>query len=140
VRRADTIVAVLFGALGVFLVVSGTAFPAGIGGIPGAGFFPEAIGVLMGLLAIALSQKGRRQRSDKSMSIANLREVATTAGLLLAYLLLWGTGWFLVRTTVFLAITLIFLGQRWLPSLGYSAALSVFAYLAFDIGLNVTLE
>lgn len=138
-RRADTIVAVLFAALGAFLVVSGTAFPAGIAGIPGAGFFPQAIGVLMGLLAIALWQKGRR-RSIESVSIANVREVAVTAALLLAYLLLWGTGWFVVRTTVFLAITLIFLGQRWLPSLGYAVALSVFAYLAFDTGLNVTLE
>ena len=139
-RRGDTIVAVLFAALGASLVVSGTAFPAGIAGIPGAGFFPQAIGALMLLLAIALSQKGRRQRSKESMSITNLREVAVTAALLLAYLLLWGTGWFVVRTTVFLAITLIFLGQRWLPSLGYAVALSVFAYLAFDTGLNVTLE
>ena len=138
-RCADTIVAVLFAALGALLVVSGTAFPAGIAGIPGAGFFPQAIGVLMGLLAIALWQKGRR-RSKESVSIANVREVAVTAALLLAYLLLWGTGWFVVRTTVFLAITLIFLGQRWLPSLGYAVALSVFAYLAFDTGLNVTLE
>lgn len=139
-RHAETIAAVLFAALGAFLVVSGAAFPAGIGGIPGAGFFPGAIGMLMCLLAIALSQQGRRRRSKESMSIMNLREVAVIAALLLAYLLLWGTGWFVVRTAVFLAITLIFLGQRWLPSLGYAAALSVFAYLAFDTGLNVTLQ
>ena len=94
----------------------------------------------MAVLASALLLRGLRGRSEGPFSIANMREVAVTAALLLAYLLLWGSGWFVVRTAVFLAIMLSLLGQRWIPALGYASALAVLVYLAFDVGLNVTLE
>ena len=139
-QHADTICGALLAALGCALIVTGATFPDGAGGLPGAGFFPQAIGALMTLLASALLLRGLRRRSEGPFSIANMREVAVAAALLLAYLLLWGSGWFVVRTAVFLAIMLSLLGQRWKPALGFASALAILVYLAFDAGLNVTLE
>ena len=138
--RRDMAAGGLFLALGLALVASGHGFPPGVGGLPGAGFFPQAIGGFMSLLAIGVLARRGETGDDTSVSTANLRQVAGTAALLGAYLLLWGTGFFAARTAVFLLLTLRFLGQRWIPALGYSAILTAFAYLAFDAGLNVSLE
>lgn len=130
----------LFLALGLALVASGQGFPPGVGGLPGAGFFPQAIGGFMSLLAIGVLARRGESGDDKSVAATNFRQVAGTAALLGAYLLLWGTGFFAARTAIFLLLTLRFLGQRWTPALGYSVVLTAFAYLAFDTGLNVSLE
>ncbi len=138
--RFDSIPGAVFLAVGLGLVATGLAFPEGVGGLPGAGFFPKAIGGVMALLACGLLLRGREPPSDQDAEISNFRQVAGTAALLFAYLLLWGTGFFVPRTAVFLALMLRFLGQGWLSALGYSAALTAFVYLAFNMGLNVSLE
>ena len=138
--RADSISGGAFLAVGLALVASGWTFPPGVGGLPGAGFFPQAIGGLMALLAVGLLLKGEGGGENRRPEMSGTRQVAGTAALLFAYLLLWGTGFFAVRTAVFLALLLRFLGQGWLSATGYSAALTAFVYLAFSMGLNVSLE
>lgn len=138
--RSDAVTGGAFLALGVALITSGLSLPPGVGGLPGAGFFPQAIGAMMALLACGLLLKGRAGTDADSPGISNGRQVAGTAALLCGYLLLWGTGLFLVRTTVFLALMLRFLGQKWVPAMGYAAALTAVVYLAFNTGLNVSLE
>ena len=139
-NRRDMAAGGLFLLLGLALVASGQGFPPGVGGLPGAGFFPQAIGGFMALLAIGVLARRDATGGNKSVASTNFRQVAGTAALLGGYLLLWGTGFFAARTAVFLVLTLRFLGQRWIPALGYSAILTAFAYLAFDAGLNVSLE
>lgn len=137
--RVDAIVGGVFAAFGVALIASGARLPSGVGGLPGAGFFPQVIGGLTVLLAGALLAGQRKKRPD-DFSITNPRQVLGTAVLLFVYLLLWGTGFFAVRTAVFLLLTLRFLGQRWSSAAGYSVVLTAFVYLAFDAALNVSLE
>lgn len=138
-QRTDLVTGGLFLAGGLALVVSGMAFPPGVGNLPGAGFFPQAIGGVMTLLAVALLWRGR-QREGESVSIANPRLVLGTAALLFVYLLTWNSGLFPVRTLAFLLATLRFLGQSWKQATVYGVALTAFVYLAFDTGLNVSLE
>ena len=139
-KSADLISGGLFLAIGIALVATGTAFPPGIGGLPGAGFFPQAIGGVMVVLAGALVIARRKKDDSDAIQIGNVGQVAGAAGLLFIYLLLWGQGLFVLRTAVFLTLTLRFLGQRWGPATVCSAALTAFAYLAFDTALNVTLD
>ena len=139
-NSTDWISGGLFAAIGIALIASGSAFPEGVGGLPGAGFFPQAIGGVMAILACALViTRGKRDASD-SIRMGNARQVAGAAGLLFVYLLLWGQGLFVLRTTAFLILTLRFLGQRWWPATVCSASLTAFAYLAFDTALNVSLD
>ncbi len=138
--REDVVAGGAFLLAGLGLVFSGTRFPAGVGGLPGAGFFPQAIGTMMAVLAAALTLRGLRSAPTTAAAGTDLRAVAVVGALLCGYLALWGSGFFLVRTAVFLVLVLRFLGQRWLPSLAYAAALVAFVHLAFEAGLNVSLE
>ena len=139
-NAADWISGGLFLSIGIALIASGAAFPAGVGGLPGAGFFPQAIGAVMAMLACALVITRGRKGGSHSIRIGNARQVAGAAGLLFAYLLLWGQGLFVLRTVAFLILMMRFLGQRWLPATVCAATLTAFAYLAFDTALNVSLD
>ena len=138
--RSDTITGGAFLALGIAFVASGLALPPGVGGLPGAGFFPQVIGAVMALLACGLLLQCRGEERRAPSGIGNVKQVAGTAALLLGYLSLWGTGFFAVRTAVFLAVTLRFLGQKWAACWGFAAVLTVVIYLTFNTGLNITLE
>ena len=99
-NRRDMAAGGLFLVLGLALVASGQGFPPGVGGLPGAGFFPQAIGGFMALLAIGVLARRDATGGGKSVAATNFRQVAGTAALLGAYLLLWGTGFFAARTAV----------------------------------------
>ena len=126
--------------VGAGLLASGTRFPAGVGGLPGAGFFPQAIGAMMASLAAILAIRSLGSQESAEAGGADWRAVLTIAALLFGYLVLWGSGFFLLRTGVFLLLALRFLGQRWLPSLVFSASLVAFVHFAFGVGLNVSLQ
>ncbi len=138
--RPDTVIGVSFLGLGLFLAASGLRLPPGVGSLPGAGFFPLSTGVLMALLACALLLDRRLGPDGVSREIGNARQVVGTATLLFGYLSLWGTGFFLIRTVVFLSFTLRFLGQTWPKCLGFAIVLTVIVYFSFHMGLNVALE
>ncbi len=129
-----------FSALGACLIASGGGFPSGAGGLPGAGFFPQAIGALMVLLALGLLSKARGSGETASLAFANAPQTAGAAAMLLVYLALWGTGFFPLRTALFLTLLLKFLGQRWRSAAGVSLALTAAVTAAFQYGLNVSLE
>ena len=66
----------------------------------------------------------------------DLAHVAGAAGGIFAYLLLWGTGWFGIRTGVFLLLLLRFLGQRWGAAAICSGILTAFALPRFRFRLE----
>ncbi len=138
--RSSCIAAAGFTALGAYLVVSGGGFPAGAGGLPGAGFFPQTIGALMVLLALGLLFKARERSGTTGFAFVNAAQTAASAGMLLIYLALWGTGFFPLRTALFLTLFLKFLGQRWRSAAGVSLVLTAVVTAVFQYGLNVSLE
>lgn len=138
--RVNTAVAACFLSLGAYLVISGGEFPSGVGGLPGAGFFPRIIGSLIILLALGVLFESRGRGGTTEFEITNVRQIAGAVALLFVYLALWGTGFFVLRTVVFLALLLKFLGQRWPASAGVAVALTAVVAAAFQYGLNVSLE
>ncbi len=138
--RVNSTVAAFFLALGAYLVISGGGFPAGVGALPGAGFFPRVIGSLIVLLALAMLFQSRGQSEATSFKLSNPRQIAGAVGMLSVYLALWGTGFFPLRTAVFLALLLKFLGQSWPAAAGVAATLTAVVAAAFQYGLNVSLE
>jgi len=130
------IAGVLFLVLGLYLTISSFGLPSGIGGLPGPGFFPRVIGVLM----VALSIAALRDRRPAGSPIENRRTITGTVALTILYLLLWGTGGFAVKTAVFLVALLRMYGQSWRPAAIVSLALTAAATLGFQYGLRLTLE
>ena len=138
--RSSLAVAAAFLLLGIYLVGSASWLPAGVGGLPGPGFFPRVIGSVTILLALGLLIQTARRRGGGGLGLANARGIGGTIGLLFLYLLFWGSGWFALRTAVFLALLLRFLGQRWTASVAVGLALTAAVVGAFQYGLRISLE
>jgi hypothetical protein len=79
-------------------------------------------------------------RSGGRFRAGHVWMVAGVAGLTFAYLLLWGTGIFAVRTFLFVTVLLRFLGQSWKTAAAVSAVLTAATTAAFQIGLQLSLE
>jgi hypothetical protein len=139
VSRKDLSVGASFLALGIALVASSYALPAGLGPLPGPGFFPRVIGGAMLLLSLGLLWQARRPVAAPSTGAGDRKAVLFVVGLLVLYLLLWDTGPFAVRTVLFLLLLLRGLGQSWRTALVLSLSLTAAVILAFQVGLRVPL-
>jgi hypothetical protein len=139
-NRSNLVVATGFLLLGIYLIGSSSGLPAGMGRLPGPGFFPQVIGVVIVVLAGALLLQATRRPGSGDFEFANPRGIAGTIGLVFAYLLLWGSGWFALRTALFLALLLRFLGQRWAASVAVGLVLTLAVVGAFQYGLRISLE
>ncbi len=138
--RSNLILAALFLAFGVYLVVSAEFLPEGAGRVPGPGFFPQTIGVVILLLGALLLAQALRSSGGVEFLIENHWAIGGAIGLTFLFLLLWGTGFFALRTLVFLTLFLRFLGERWRQSLTVAAVLTAAVTAAFQYGLRVSLE
>ena len=145
-NRTNLAVAICFIFLGGFLATTSSGLPDGLGGLPGPGFFPQVIGVVVLLLGGSLLfQAVRPSATDSSEEgthflIENRGAIAGAIGLTFLYLALWGTGLFALRTGVFLSLFLKFLGQSWKASIAVAVVLTVTVTAAFQMGLRVSLE
>jgi hypothetical protein len=139
-RRPDRIVAAAFAVLAALLLFGSWLLPPGIGRLPGPGFFPACIGVVMLALSLALLIRPGAAESAGSLLRGDLRLVGIAALLTFGYLALWGAGFFFLRTVLFLYLFLRLLGER--PRVGAAVALALTAMvtLAFQYGLHVALE
>ena len=134
----DRIVGVFFALLAVAIMLSAQALPVGLGKLPGAGFFPFWIGAAMLALSIPLLFRGGA--SSDGTPPGGWAQAGMVAALTLLYLSLWGSGWFPLRTLIFLVMLLRMLGESWRASAGVSATLTAVVVLAFQYGLRVSLE
>ncbi len=141
-KKPDLIVAAVFGTLALALLAGAAMLPAGMSGQPGPGFFPAVIAVAMLGLSAALALEARKTAAGPAAAAPEERlDVAGGAVLLtMAYLSLWGSGWFALRTAIYLGLLLRLVGQPWRRSYLVAAVLSVVVTAAFRYGLSVSLE
>jgi hypothetical protein len=137
--NATRIAALAFLAFAMALGAGAWTLPEGAGALPGPAFFPLGIAAGMAALSVAL-MFWPGPAVESAAAPGGTRQAAGVVGLLLAYLLLWGTGLFAVRTAVFLCLMLRWTGQGWKASVGASAGLTALVVLAFQVGLKVSLE
>jgi hypothetical protein len=135
--RTDVAVAGAFLVLGAGLAFSSLNLPSGVADLPGPGFFPGIIGIVMSLFAAALLLHGS---SGSSCRIGNLKTIGGVVLLTVAYLALWGTGAFAVRTAAYLAVLLMVLGERWTRALLASMVITGAVMAAFSFGLGLRLD
>lgn len=137
-KRADSLIGAGFLALSLFLLISAYRFPPGMGRLPGPGFFPAVIGGVMALLSLGLIWTARGRRGP-AWKLDNKAALAVTVAMLAAFLLLWNTVPFALRSFLFVSLFLRYLGQPWRVSLAAGAALTAGVVLAFQYGLRVML-
>ena len=136
----DVTLAVFFLLIGIYLTVSASVLPAASDGLAGPGFFPRAIGVVMLGLGSILLYQGIRARSTASFEVRHGATIAAIVILTALYLLLWGIGFFPLRTFIFVALFLRILGQSWKTGVSVSLVLTAAVTGAFQYGLRLSLD
>jgi hypothetical protein len=140
VNWTDISLAVFFLLIGIYLTVSASVLPAASDGLAGPGFFPRAIGVVMLGLGTILLFQGIRAWSTASFDVRHGGTIAAIVIMTALYLLLWGIGFFPLRTFIFVVLFLRLLGQSWKTGVGVSLVLTAAVTGAFQYGLRLSLD
>jgi hypothetical protein len=136
----DRIVAAVFAAFAVLLLGGAWLLPPGIGRVPGPGFFPIAVGGTILTLSLALLLRPTALETSLPLLRGNTRLAAIIACVTFAYLAVWGTGFFFLRTVLFLFLLLRLLGEKPKAGVAVALVLTTVVTAAFQYGLHVSLE
>jgi protein-S-isoprenylcysteine O-methyltransferase Ste14 len=140
VNPVNAIVGLLGLLLGVALLISAQFLPAGMGNLPGPGYFPSLIGSAIALLSAGVLWTAVRAPEKPKWEGGNFRLMGLAVLLTGGYLLLWGVAPFLVRTPIYL-FALMMLGRtRLWSAVVVSIVLTLFTLGAFEYGLRVSLN
>jgi|GEM_PF-2135541 len=134
----------VFGAvslgLSVWFFIMSLGFKSGspLNGVPGAGFFPGVISILIALVSIVLMVQGFRQKrhyfqpikSIKEMQ-ANTRNLFLTVTSLVIFMLLWKFVHFFIAIGAFIFFLNILFRQKLLVNIIYTVVSITFIYLTF---------
>lgn len=128
--------------LGAYLVISSRSFPPGLGSLPGPGFFPLLLGILI-LLFSAMIAREAWSPAPQSPGKAAVRQAdklpALAVLMVIAWLLTWDFAPFLLRTPLLVLGLMRTSGSNWrsaaLSAILFTAAL----YAIFQLGLRVDL-
>ena len=159
-RRAfdwDLWASALFALVGVVVCVHAWSFPGGTRGVPGPGFFPIVIGVLLIALSLALLLTTRSRPTATVTTPARagdslphdywaragttpvLPKIAAILLLLVVYVSMWNVVPFLARTPLLLIAIFRVLGEPWPRTLLLASALTASLFLVFEGVLSVQL-
>ena len=148
----DAIVAAAAALLGIALILSSRSFPEGIGALPGPGFFPFALGLLITLFAIMVAMEARKPKPAETKEATTTSDSDAAAGkmawrlpvaavvLVFAYLASWDVIPFLIRTPIVALVLTKASGASWLRSVAMAIVLTAFLYFVFQVGLRVSLD
>lgn len=118
----------------------GLRLPYVVNSIPGPGFFPLWIGIVMAFLSALLFLTTRAPNRAFGEGLAGLRRVGLVAGSFLLYIALMGYLGLLLSLTLLVAFVLRFVEEKsWRASLGASLLIAVNCYLLFKAWLGVPL-
>jgi hypothetical protein len=129
-----------FAAIGGFLFGRGWMMPQGTSGVPGPGFFPLLVGGLLLALGFGLAVQGLRNdrtywsRGWWDPAMGRIFEIVAISVL---YLLFWEELHFLLATTALLLIIYLILEVVWWRALALAVGFTVTLYGVFQWLFNI---
>lgn len=149
-HKGDTIpgfIAVLFGfSVAIYTLLEDTmkVEAQSSDGIPGAGFFPVLLGMVVGLLGVVLMLRGLRQKGgvqyfqlDPEIK-KNLKTLALVVAGLVVFFILWQVSKQFILCVAILCFFLNSIFKRTLNyNIIYTLVFTAFLYLAFVVGFKV---
>ena len=141
VRRGETAVAAVLLAIALYVGVEALRMPRGSLALPGPGFFPAGLAVLLGAAALGLlARVGLGLAADEEAVALGHGHVVTILASLAGVALLLERLGFLVTLSLFLLVLFRALSPLgWLRSAVAAVATTVAAYLFFHTVLGVSL-
>jgi putative tricarboxylic transport membrane protein len=134
-------VAVVFLLLGAWICFEALQVPFGSVRMPGAGFFPLVLGVMLGVLSTILLATNLLSPADGLIRVWPERpEVLYLVGSLLVAVVLFERAGFVLSMALFLTVSLRVLGKtRWVTAVPVALVGSANSYVAFSRGLLIAL-
>jgi putative tricarboxylic transport membrane protein len=143
-KKKDSISAFFWLSLSGLILKEGSQIPFGTLSHPKPGFFPFIIGIILGILSMVLLGrsllKGEAQEVKFLTSRGGWGRVGLALGSLLVYYLILESIGFLIASFFLVFVLIKFMEpQKWIYSASVSAAISLGAYLLFQLILKANL-
>lgn len=141
-RAWNGAIGMAFAALGCALAAAAWRLPEGLAGVPGPGAFPLLIGVLLLVLGLGLTRLAHDERAtfwEHGWTDPPVRRVAALLLLLGAYVALWDSVPFVVRTPLLLLAVYRVVGEPWLRSIAIAVSVTAALWGVFEALLRVRL-
>ncbi|MEJ5228438.1 MAG: tripartite tricarboxylate transporter TctB family protein [Pseudothermotoga sp.] len=138
----DLIFSVVMLIFSVLLLIEASKLPEGIGALPGPGFFPTIIGIVILILSTILLTTVV-YKMIKKMGVSKFQgdwvRTLLFMGILFGYAGFWGKGNFFINTAIMTFSLQIISGSKWFKALIGSLCLAGSIYLLFDKVFHVLL-
>jgi putative tricarboxylic transport membrane protein len=135
----DSIIASILFLVGLSTSVAARSMPPGDFSVPGPGFVPMAIGVLLCFVSLAMGISATRYRADTIITVGHRNIWAIFVLIVLTGILLERLG-FIATITAFVSILFILLSRlRLLACISWALVFATVAYFLFDRFLGVPL-
>ena len=153
--KADMVAGALFMIFGLFFLIQTASNPqmsfiaTTSDGVPGGGFFPYILSILIIIMGDALVVRGARNEGKKYVELTeenkkNLRILLMTVAGLIVFLAVWKMTAGTFGNTAFLICVCLFeiylnkiFERTWKFTLIYSAGFTLFVYLVFSLGFKI---
>ncbi|MGB3423982.1 MAG: tripartite tricarboxylate transporter TctB family protein [Castellaniella sp.] len=142
--KEDTIAGIVFILMGVAFLIMAWPFPAGTqDGVPGPGYFPIALSLLLIVLSLIMIVNGIVRKTSfnffDTLFKANLGVLLLTNLALIAYLVLWGLVPFVLNTGVFLIVLGMIFRRKFVTNAIFSILTTAIIYLLFGQVFHIML-
>lgn len=139
---SDLIFSLITMIYSIFLMTESSKLPRGMANIPGPGFFPRIVALVIMILSVILILKGIFmiiKKRNPNVVRGNWTKSVLIIVTALIYVLIWGNGNFLLNTFVFLFLFQLVTKAKWYTAILSSLVLSVSIFLLFGKVFNVIL-
>lgn len=142
--KEDTIAGILFILLGAAFIVMAWSFPSGSqDGVPGPGYFPIILGVVLILLSLLMIGVGIVKKTSfnffDDLFKVNMATFVMTNVAIVSYLILWNWVPFLVNTILLLIALGMIFRRKILGNIVFAVTTSTVIYLLFNNVFHVML-
>jgi putative tricarboxylic transport membrane protein len=138
-RSGDLVIAGILFCIGLVWILESLVMPHGEFSVPGPGFFPTLLGVLLCGVSFLLGARTLFSRTTQPVKIGHLHIWSTIMALMVLAFFFERLG-FIITTALFVGFFLKMLSaMRWIPCILLSVAAAISAYLFFDFLLGIPL-
>lgn len=142
---AEVIWGIITALISIFFIALSIEFPGGtVDGVPGPGYFPRVIAVILLALSIMLIISGIKNKRvyfklDDQMK-SNLKSLLLTVAAMVAFLIIWNFIPFVVSAFLYLMALCFICRQKLKFAIVFSAVTSGVVYLIFEKIFHVMLN
>lgn len=144
-KKGNIIFAGIFSLLAILTIIQSSLYPKGQDGIPGPGFFPILIAVLMVAASISLMISSLKMSPEQDETLVltskDNKRAYFAMGCMVAYVIIMPFVGFCVTTFLFLFGMIKWLsGYKYVKSCLISAIVIILIYVVFGMVLHVSLD